>query len=303
MADVTKDLEKRRKWLEDRRTGIGGSDAAVLLGLSPWSTPYTLYLDKIGATELQLEQNEPQLWGTKLEGLVADHYAEVTGRTLWAGTEMERSQERPHMLANTDRIIIKSDRVAEAGVYEGKTAAGWKAGEWADGKVPLIYQIQLQHYLYVLNMQWGSVAVLIGGQRFEYTDLDRDDRFLTAYLPKADEFWRRVQERDPPTPDGAPVERKAVAKLYQVAHPGEVVPLDGRLWDWISKWERAKKELAEARKTVDAYETLVKMAIGEAQYGRFPDGTGFKYAVEDLPERVLPPTQGRRVLRRVKRTP
>ena len=57
----------------DRHAGLGGSDAAAVLGLSPWTSPLDLYLDKRG--ELDEEPEQPtnwQRWGHLLEDLIAD---------------------------------------------------------------------------------------------------------------------------------------------------------------------------------------------------------------------------------------
>ena len=37
----------REQWLEYRRKGIGGSDAAAILGVSPFATARDLYYDKL----------------------------------------------------------------------------------------------------------------------------------------------------------------------------------------------------------------------------------------------------------------
>ena len=47
----------REDWLQERRRGIGGSEAAAILGLSPWATPLDVYLDKIGEGE-EVEETE-----------------------------------------------------------------------------------------------------------------------------------------------------------------------------------------------------------------------------------------------------
>ena len=46
-------LTKEQKLL--RRTGIGGSDAAAILGLSPWATPLDIYNEKVSAEEIAEE--------------------------------------------------------------------------------------------------------------------------------------------------------------------------------------------------------------------------------------------------------
>jgi predicted phage-related endonuclease len=52
--------------LEERRTGIGGSDAATVLGINPFTTAYELYLDKLGEAQSPASQPSNTLEGTPL---------------------------------------------------------------------------------------------------------------------------------------------------------------------------------------------------------------------------------------------
>lgn len=38
---------ERAEWLQWRRGGLGGSDIAGVLGLSPWSSPWSVWADKV----------------------------------------------------------------------------------------------------------------------------------------------------------------------------------------------------------------------------------------------------------------
>ena len=58
--------EERTAWLNERRKGIGGSDVAAIIGLSPWTTPLDIYEQKLGIA-LPSEETEAMYWGTALE--------------------------------------------------------------------------------------------------------------------------------------------------------------------------------------------------------------------------------------------
>ena len=70
--------EQRAAWLEGRRTGIGGSDVAAVLGLNPWKTPLDVWNDKLGLSE-DKGMSEPAYWGTVLEDTVAREFQQRTG--------------------------------------------------------------------------------------------------------------------------------------------------------------------------------------------------------------------------------
>lgn len=291
--------EERTRWLEDRRTGIGGSDAATIMGVNPWSSPYALYLDKVGLTPLDGEQSERMAWGNRLEPIVRSHYAEVTGRQVAPGVQMMRSAERPHLFANTDGMIAPCEGHATAGVFEAKTTSAYNREEWRD-EIPLYYQVQVQSYLYVLEAEWGSYGVLIGGQEFVWVDVARNDRFIRAYVRKADEFWKRVEDGDPPAMEGHESERRGLDNLYPDAIGGRIVELDADAEEWAEKMAdaKARKKAAEADK--GRYETLLRGAIGDGLFGALPGGGGFKLALEHKKGHVRKATSSR-VLRPVKR--
>ena len=75
IAASTRDMT-REQWLEERRKGIGGSDAAAIAGLSPWKSPVAVWLEKTGQVEPE-EPGEAAYWGTVLEDVVARNFQSV----------------------------------------------------------------------------------------------------------------------------------------------------------------------------------------------------------------------------------
>ena len=61
----------RSEWLEARRGGIGGSDAATLLGVSKFSSPYKLWAEKTGR-DIGDFDNPYMRRGRALEPVIAD---------------------------------------------------------------------------------------------------------------------------------------------------------------------------------------------------------------------------------------
>lgn len=88
----TADLS-REDWLDYRRLGIGGSDAAAIMGLSPFATIRDLYFDKIGVTPVIEEEEENWVAkevGHRLEDLVAMIFAKKTGLEVFPVRKMFR---------------------------------------------------------------------------------------------------------------------------------------------------------------------------------------------------------------------
>src|SRR5947209_6843419 len=72
----------RELWLAERRRGLGGSDAAPACGMSPWKTPFELYLDKTGQLPPE-KMTEAMKLGVHFEAALADLYSAETGRSLF----------------------------------------------------------------------------------------------------------------------------------------------------------------------------------------------------------------------------
>ena len=58
-------MQDRDAWLDVRSHGIGGSDASVIVGLNPWKSLVSLWMEKTGQIEpADLSDNEKVYWGT-----------------------------------------------------------------------------------------------------------------------------------------------------------------------------------------------------------------------------------------------
>ena len=132
-------------WLEYRKTGIGGSDASVVCGISRYKSPVELWMEKTEQMPPQ-EVGEAAYWGNQLELLVREEFTKRTGIPVRKPSVILQSQEYPFMLANLDGTC--EHPVYGTCIFEAKTASAYKAGEWEDS-IPDEYMIQIQHYMAV----------------------------------------------------------------------------------------------------------------------------------------------------------
>jgi putative phage-type endonuclease len=184
------EIMERTEWLAMRRTVVGGSDCAAALGESKWKTPYQLYLEKIGESETI--ETEPMRWGTKLEPLIRQEYANQTGLTIVQPGFMVHPTLK-FIGGNVDGLI-GDDRILE--IKTARTAEGW--GEPETDDIPDEYWLQCQHYLLVTGRQTACVAVLIGSSDFRvyYVEADREAH---EYIIEGERsFWELVQTMTPP---------------------------------------------------------------------------------------------------------
>lgn len=191
----------REQWLQLRQLGIGSSDAAAAVGLSPYKSALSLWLEKTGRRPAEdLSSKAPVFWGSVLEPVLATVYAEQTGRKVRRVNAVLQSPRHPYMLANLDREI-RCGRDGN-GILEIKTASYHSAPQWEEG-VPVAYQCQVLHQLAVTGLDWADVAVLIGGQDFRIYRIDRDDDKIADLCEREDGFWQQVTQDRQPEPDGS----------------------------------------------------------------------------------------------------
>jgi len=187
------EIDSRAAWLEARRKGIGGSDAAVACGLSPYKTQYQLYLEKRGEAPDDEPENPERLeWGVRLEDAIAEAYAQRTGRRVHRVNRILRSAEHPFMLANLDRRIVGERRGLEC---KNVDALAFKFGEWGEGidEIPSTYHLQIEHYLAVTGYETFDLAALIGGNTLRIYTIPRDEELIATLVDLEAAFWRCVE--------------------------------------------------------------------------------------------------------------
>ena len=259
-------MSDRETWLAERKTGIGASDSAAILGVSPWRSPVEVWADKTGFAAPDDTANEAAEWGLRLEPTIAQALADRTGRQVACrpAFQIVRHPMLPWMFCTPDA------EDSDGRVVQIKTCSAYKAGEWRD-EPPLQYQVQVQHELEVLDRDEATLVVLIGGQRLRYYDVPRNQRFIAAMRDRLEAFWLCVQEMRMPTIDGTICTANALARLHPQDN-GEAVELDPEAMNLVAEWEDAKRVAAEAENRKRLAENMLRAAIGDASYGVLPDG-------------------------------
>lgn len=194
---VTAIANTREAWLEARRTGLGGSDAAPALGLSPYKTPFDLWQEKLGLVDRQ-EQTERQRLGTRLEDVIADEYSERTGKTLHRVNRILRHRDYPWMLANIDRRIVGEKAGFEAKSVDKDAARSDEWGSSGTDEVPTYYLLQVQHYLAITGYDRFDLAALVGGNTLNIYTINRDDELIASLIELEAKFWQHVESKTEP---------------------------------------------------------------------------------------------------------
>lgn len=237
------------EWLQDRMRGIGGSDVATILGLNKWKSPYQLWLEKTGQIDLEHTESEPAYWGNVLEEVVAKEFQERTGKKVRRRNQVFEHPLHPFLRANIDR-----DVVGENALLECKTANAFLSKEWEGDEVPLSYLCQVQHYMNVLNKEYCYIAVLVGGQKFIWKRVDRDQELIDTITELLVDFWENnVIKGIEPMIDGSEATQEFLKDRYSELDEAETTlpPTFDDLVDQKRELKKAKKDIETSIRQLD----------------------------------------------------
>ncbi len=196
--------------MNDRRHFIGGSDAAAVLGVSKWKSPFQLYQEKIGEFIEKTDSEREKVFkrGKRFESTVIDMLLdELKDRghdvNIIARNQRYEDAEKPFLACELD-LELSIDGQELNG--EIKTVNQFAAKDWGTAEtdeMPIYYTAQVMHGLMVKPRQKAIVAALIGVDDLRIYFVDRDDETIAGIRAKEIEFWDRVQNRNPPEPSNA----------------------------------------------------------------------------------------------------
>lgn len=206
----TKDM-KTEEWLEYRRRGIGGSDASVILGISPYRSILQLWEEKTGRVSIEEKKNSYTYFGHVMEPVIKKEFTKRTGLKVRAKNYMLQSEEHPFMLADLDGVVREKD--GSYSVFEAKTASEYKKPVWEKG-VPEEYVAQVQHYLCVTGYQKAYVCAVVGGNTYYCYQIKRNGEYMKNLVEKEKAFWDCVKKGIPPKPDGSKMTTDYLNRIY-----------------------------------------------------------------------------------------
>ena len=199
----------QEEWLKDRQKGIGGSDAAAALGMSPYKSKYTLWCEKVGLIDGRIEDNEAMRLGRDLEEYVAKRFTEATGKKVKKSGFYFQHDDHEFMLANCDRLIV-----GEKAGLECKTANALTRTKYDKGDIPIQYYIQCLHYLAVTGFDKWYIAVLVMGKGFYWYEVERDETEIKNLIENEKSFWYMVENKLDPIVDQSESTADTLYKLY-----------------------------------------------------------------------------------------
>ena len=193
------------KWREGRKHSIGASDAAAVMGISPWKTEAQLWDEKANGKTLDFH-NADTMRGHRSENHILELYGIETGRKIFSGERiMLMSNHNPFMSCTLDGIDFTDDN--NPIIIEVKSVK-FSHGEWSDDKIPDYYFTQLLHQLAVTG--WNEAILLVrftrnegwesASERLYHVKREDVQDQIDKLVRKESKFWNEyvVNKRRPP---------------------------------------------------------------------------------------------------------
>lgn len=258
----------REKWLELRRTGIGGSDAGAVMGVSRWGSALSVWADKRGLLP-ERETTDVMEYGKRMEPSLRSWAEDVIRESGTVDVRvrdyvhMIRSTAYPWAVANMDGHLWRDE---EMGGLELKDADRSQASHWHDDELPDDYYWQCVHYMAVTGWPWFYVFATIG-KRPVLRFVPRNEAGIIQLMERERGLWQMVQDNTMPGPSGLDCDDRVLSALYEGGD--ETVSLDG--WkEVLARHVELGKEIEKLKTERAEVEQEIKAAMGNAKKGIAP---------------------------------
>lgn len=195
-------------WHAARREGLGASEIAAVVGLSPWESKFSLWHRKAGIVG-PVQQSEQMSWGHYLEPAIARRFADEHPELMVKRTGSWRSRERPWQLANPDRLTYQGREPLE--IKWSPYADGW--GPTGTDEIPVYYRCQVLWQLDVMGRDHAWLAALVGSEYREYR-IDYDPAAVETLRKAGQEFMDSLAAGEPPDVDDSTHTYQVLRELH-----------------------------------------------------------------------------------------
>lgn len=237
----------REQFLLDRKQGIGGSDVAAIMGLSPWATALDVFRDKTNPELALDEPSEDMQRGIRVEKYILQEYSERSEVQLDTNVPTIIDPQYPFMRANIDARQLDGNVIIEAKSTKAPLSS-WEKG------IPEYYKTQVAYYAMLADADYVEIPVLFSGWTYACFTYWRDETFEAEIKAAVINFWQNhIVKNIPPKPTTID-ELKAA---YPIISDEKTITADNDMREKVYQLQEA----SEQRKTLEKQEKKLKAEI------------------------------------------
>ncbi|MBO7412811.1 MAG: YqaJ viral recombinase family protein [Fibrobacter sp.] len=249
-------------WLEKRKHYITGTDAAKLLGLSPFGSIFDVWLDKTGQAP-EFAQSAAMRAGTAFESAILKMYAEDTDAKLEHvdGYNLVTCDKYPRLGASLDGWNHS------LGIPVDAKNIRWKDEKWGDAwtdDFPDYYKTQLQVQMMVTGAKFAHLAVMFSGQDFNIYTMEYDEELAQQILDASEAFWPYVENSEMPEASGSESTSNYIKEHFAECTPDKEKEPDEELAKNVEAYVKASEEEKSAKARKDEAGNRIRVFMGEA---------------------------------------
>ena len=256
----------REEWLLNRAKGIGGSDAGTILGVNKYSSKKDLWATKKGLKE-GFKGNAATKEGNLKEPLIRNlfpyMFEDATGvrPEIFEPRFTFQSINKPFMIANVDGLMRHPE--LGDGVLEIKTAnpEQWKywVGENGEETVPPSYYAQVQHYMAVLDLDYGYIVCMINN-KIIWRKVERNQEYIDNMIKEEEDFVQMLLSDEIPENYGYGDESATLLSIFK-KNSGEIT--DNELAPIFAQANSLKQAIKDMEDQHEALVNILKSRIGD----------------------------------------
>jgi len=204
-------IQGSQEWLDARKSFVTGTDSAVVMQLSPWESPYSLWRKKMDLDPPQV-QTAIMARGNELEPIARE----------WL--QKENQIECSPIVITKDFMMASLDGLSPCETFIVEIKCGEKSYKEAQqGRIADYYRCQMFHQMHCANVAYG-LYVAFNGQDGIVIKVERDDDFIKEMIEREREFYQCLIQFTPPTMTTRDYLQRSdpkwieLAERYQKAH-------------------------------------------------------------------------------------
>jgi putative phage-type endonuclease len=247
-------MSNREQFLLERKLGIGGSDIAPIMGLSPYSTPLDVYRDKMNPAVIYEEESEDLKRGARVEKYILQEYCEASNCSLEINLAPVIDLKYPFMRGNVDAKVVGENVIVEAKSTKCPIA------KWEEG-IPEYYRTQVAYYAMLTNAERVDVPVLFSNWQYAcftyWRDLEYEARIRQAVI----DFWNNhIVAGIPPAPSN-PAE---LQEVYPKLETAKTIKADSGIREKVNLWQEISLRRRELEKQEEKLKIEIQNFMGDA---------------------------------------
>ena len=247
-------MNTRETFLLDRKLGIGGSDVAPLMNMSPYSTPLDVYREKMNPEIIYKEETEDLKRGKRVERYILQEYCEVNDCKLEVNLPTVTHPEYPFMRGNIDAKVVGQNVIVEAKSTKCSIA------KWEEG-IPQDYRTQVAYYAMLSNAERVDVPVLFSNWQYACFTYWRDYEYEALIKKAVIDFWNNhIIPGIPPEPS-IPAELQTV---YPKIENAKTIKADNEIREKVSLWQETSIKRKELEKQEEKLKIEIQSFMGDA---------------------------------------